>query len=185
MQRFENYHFKGQRNEERILRIYHRHWFVILVQFLLLAFALTLVIGSFLFITVFFPELSRALGSAFVLFLETTFLIFIWFYAFLAWIDYYLDVWIITDQRIVNIEQNGLFARQVSELEFSSIQDVTTEVTGFIPTVLNFGDVYVQTAGERERFVFEQVPDPYAIKGIVMEMHRKANGADRAPERHG
>ena len=109
-----------------------------------------------------------------MLFLLNTFLLFIWLYAFLVWVDYYFDVWIITSQRIVNIEQKGLFNREVSELQFSRIQDVTSVVDGFIPTILNFGDVYVQTAAEEERFVFRQIPDPYTIKDMVMQLSRSS-----------
>lgn len=117
---------------------------------------------------------SDALQPAFLAFLLNTFLLFIWLYAFLVWVDYYFDVWIITSQRIVNIEQKGLFNREVSELQFSRIQDVTSVVDGFIPTILNFGDVYVQTAAEEERFVFRQIPDPYTIKDMVMQLSRSS-----------
>jgi len=61
----------------------------------------------------------------------------------------------------------------VSELEHLRVQDVTTDVKGFFPTLLNYGDVFIQTAGERDRFDFECVPDPYAIKDLVMKMQKK------------
>jgi uncharacterized membrane protein YdbT with pleckstrin-like domain len=98
---------------------------------------------------------------------------FIWITFFLIWIDYYFDVWIITDRRVVNIEQKGLFNRQVSELELLRIQDITTEVTGVIPTILNYGDVFIQTAGENPRFIFRQVSDPYGIKDTLMNLQKK------------
>ncbi len=107
-----------------------------------------------------------------ILFLQNTFLLLIWMYAFLVWIDYYFDVWIITNERIINIEQKGLFVRSVSELKFSRIQDVTSEVHGMIPTILNFGDVKIQTASDEDFFLFRQVPDPYHVKDVVMERLR-------------
>jgi hypothetical protein len=178
MHRFEKYHFRDQHPDERILLVVHRHWFHIALQFLLITLAVALILGSFVFITWYYPTILTALGAPFLYFMQTTFFIFVWFYAFFVWVDYYLDVWIITNERIVNIEQKGFFNRDISELEFSNIQDVTTEVTGFINTMLNFGDVYVQTAAERERFVFEQVPDPYGIKGLIMQLHRESKDHD-------
>lgn len=181
MHSFQNYHFKDQREGEHILKIVHRHWFNILIQFFVIIFALLAIFGSLFFILFFYPALLQAIGYQTVLFIETTAIIFTWLYAFLIWIDYYLDVWIITDQRIVNIEQKGLFLRAASELQLSKIQDVTTDVVGLIPTVLNYGDVFVQTAGEKERFRFRQVPDPYALKGLIMELYKKTENesADR------
>jgi len=92
--------------------------------------------------------------------------------AFLIWIDYYFDVWIITTERVINVEQKGMFSRRVSELSYAKVQDITTEVLGFLPSMLNYGDVYVQTAGEQERFVFRTVSDPYHIKNIIAEQQQ-------------
>ena len=169
------YHFKEQHETEQVIKVIHRHWFNLLIQFFVVVIAALVVFGSWIGLLFFFPTLLQSVGQQTVSFIETTALLFIWFYAFLIWIDYYLDVWIITNERIVNIEQKGLFLREASDLEFSKIQDVTAEVTGLIPTVLNYGDVYVQTAGVIERFKFRQVPDPYALKSLIMERYRKTS----------
>ena len=104
--------------------------------------------------------------------LAILFALITWIFFFLLWIDYYFDVWIITNKRVVNVEQKGLFNREVSELELERIQDITTDVKGVIPTFLNYGDVYVQTAGKTERFDFADVPDPYGIKDIIMNLQK-------------
>lgn len=146
------------------------------MQFFIVFVLLVAIFGSWLFLLSFYPQLLAEMGTTTINFIETTALLFVWFYGFLIWIDYYLDVWIITDERIVNIEQKGLFLREASDLEFSKIQDVTVDVVGLIPTVLNYGDVFIQTAGEKERFKFRQVPDPYALKSLIMAQYRKTNG---------
>jgi hypothetical protein len=79
-------------------------------------------------------------------------------FSFANFIDYYLDVWIVTNERVINIEQKGLFSREVSEKELHKMQDITSDVDGFWATMLNYGDVYIQTAGEKERFVFKHIP---------------------------
>lgn len=168
------HHFQGQHENETVLRIIHRHWFNIVIHLgmvLLLSFFL---MGSIAFLPTLFPEALTEENWPFFLFVQNTLLLFIWLYSFLVWIDYYFDVWIITNERIVNIEQKGLFTRRISELRFSRIQDVTSSVNGLIPTILNFGDVYVQTAAEEERFTFRQVGDPFAVKDHVMTLSRQA-----------
>lgn len=166
------YCFTGQDDGEKILYVIHRHWFDILVQFIFLIAGLFLVGGSFFFFTVLYPDLLGDVRPTFFYFVESFLLLILWFFAFLVWIDYYLDVWIVTDKRIVNIDQRGLFVREMSELHLFRIQDVTSEVQGFFPSMLNYGDVYVQSAGTVERFVFEKVPDPYAVKDILMDLTR-------------
>lgn len=171
---FSRYHFQGQRENEEVLRIIHRHWFNIFLQYIGIGCAALLVTIIFSVLPKVISLPPDALPSIFSSFLLNTFLLFIWLYVFLIWVDYYFDVWIITNERIVNIEQKGLFNREVSELRFSRIQDVTSVVDGFVPTILNFGDVYVQTAAEEERFVFRQIPDPYTIKDMVMRLSRSS-----------
>lgn len=170
---FSRYHFDGQKPQEQILMVVHRHWFDILSQFILVFFMLFALLGSYFYFPLFFPAFKNPLFHNLFSFLENLFLLLTWVVFFIIWIDYYFDVWIVTDQRIVNIEQKGLFSRVVSELELEKIQDITTDVKGIIPTFLNYGNLYVQTAGEMERFIFRNVPDPYGIKDAIMSLQKK------------
>lgn len=178
MSSFSRYHFQGQHENEEVLRIIHRHWFNISVHYAASVLVTLVILSSFIAIPAIFPDLLSVVHPSLFYFVFNTFVLFMWIYAFLVWIDYYFDVWIITNERIVNIEQKGLFARQVSELKFSRVQDVTSVVDGFFPTILNFGDVYVQTAAEQERFAFRQIPDPYAIKDMVMKLSQSSTDED-------
>ena len=83
---------------------------------------------------------------------------------------YFLDRWVVTEKHIIDIEQKSLFYRTFSKQEISRIQDVTSEVRGFFQTMFNFGNVTIQTAGEQERFVFQQVPDPNGIVETIMKV---------------
>lgn len=164
--------FEGQDHDEEILFVIHRHWFNIFIQFLPLLFGLIAIVGIFVAFGLAYPELLGGVDRTLFLFIENTLLIFLWFFGFLIWIDYYLDVWIITNKRIVNIEQRGLFVRHMSEIFLFRVQDTTSEVKGFFPSILNYGDVFIQSAGEQERFLFHKVPDPYGIKDAIMDMAR-------------
>jgi hypothetical protein len=174
MHKFNQFHFKGQKPKEEILLVVHRHWFDIFTQFIVILFMLLLSFGGFLFVPILLPYFSEKFDTNLFYFIQNSFIIFTWLLFFIIWIDYYFDVWIVTNERIVNIEQNGLFSRGVSELELQNIQDITVEVMGIIPTLLNYGNLYVQTAAEKERFVFHNVPDPYAIKDLVMNLQKSS-----------
>lgn len=170
---FSHYHFDGQKAQEKILMVIHRHWFDILSQFILVFLMLFALLGSYFYFPLLFPVFKNPLFHSLFSLLESLFFLLAWVIFFLIWIDYYFDVWIVTDQRIINIEQKGLFARIVSELELEKIQDITTDVKGIIPTFLNYGNLYVQTAGEMERFVFRNIPNPYSIKDLIMALQKK------------
>jgi len=91
---------------------------------------------------------------------------------FVGWLDYYLDVAIITNERIVDIDQQSLFNRRESELHFSKVQDATGSIQGVLATMLDFGDVTVQTAGTQEEFVLDKIPHPYKIAKIIIDLQQ-------------
>jgi len=94
----------------------------------------------------------------------------VWLFAFLEFTDYYLDIWIVTSERILATEQKGLFNRVASELHLAAVQDVTSELRGMVGTFLDFGDVQVQTAGEKERFQFDNVDHPEKVKETIIRL---------------
>ena len=108
------------------------------------------------------------------------FLLFGWLVLFQIFLDYYLDVWVVTNHRIVNISQSGLFNRQTSELRLYRIQDATASITGPLHTVLDFGKVEIQTAGEQSRFVFEDVSHPQEITKTILQLaeHDRSKNID-------
>ncbi|MEK7488199.1 MAG: PH domain-containing protein, partial [Patescibacteria group bacterium] len=79
------------------------------------------------------------------------------------------DVWVLTNQRVIAIDQKGLFARTVSEFDLSRIQDITVEIHGIIPTVLNYGNLLARTASEHENFVLKQVGRPHEVKDALIQ----------------
>lgn len=177
MEVFKNAHFEGQEENEKIFRILHRHWFNILVQFIPGMVCVFLLIMAAGIVPSMFPDFWRNSYTIFWFF-ETLMYMVLWVWSALIFVDYYLDVWVITDRRVVNVEQKGLFLRQVSELRYQKIQDVTTEVEGFFPTLLDFGEVFVQTAGEKARFLFHNIPRPYEIKALIMDLQRRGRQHD-------
>jgi membrane protein YdbS with pleckstrin-like domain len=168
-------HFPGQRPEEKIISVLHRHWFDIASHFVVLAGMVLLIFISLGLSPVIFKTLDIGNASAVPLwFLVSSFLLFLWLYIFLVWIDYYFDVWVITNERIMNIEQKSLFTRVISEVTLTRVQDVTAKIEGFFPTLLDFGDILVQTAGEEKHFHFRNVPNPEQYKEEIMVLVKAA-----------
>jgi uncharacterized membrane protein YdbT with pleckstrin-like domain len=99
---------------------------------------------------------------------------------FVAWLDYYLDVGVVTDQRVVDTDQRGLFQRKTSELEAEMIQDVSAQRHGLLQLLFNFGDVIIQTAGERPNFTFTAIPKPMDFVKTITETYRIRKEGDAA-----
>lgn len=100
----------------------------------------------------------------------SAFFLYAWLFLYQAFLDYYLDIWVITNFRILNIEQTGLFSRRISEIRLYRIQDATATVSGALHTLLNYGKVEIQSAGENPHFVFEDIPDPNGVTKTILHL---------------
>lgn len=149
---------------EKIILLLRRHWFVIVIKILLwVIVAILPPIFYFMLGNVLTGFFNHELFYPLLVLFTSIFYLYVWLFMFFSFIDYYLDVWIVTNERIINIELKGLFSRVVSEQKLFRVQDVTSEMEGFFPTFLNYGTVYIQSAAEKERFIFEQVPRPNEV----------------------
>ncbi len=165
---------------EKMVFFIRRHIIVFLGQVLLVAVMGLVPVAGYFLVAAMWPLLLTGPVSRPILALITSaYYLNLWLFFLSLFVDYYLDAWIVTDDRVINIEQRGLFSRTVSEVDLANIQDVTSEVKGFLPYVFNYGEVYIQTAAETERFQFEQVPKPHDIRmrllGLI-EADRKKQG---------
>jgi uncharacterized membrane protein YdbT with pleckstrin-like domain len=158
--------------QEKVIRVVRKHWFVLLAQgfYYLLMCIIPFV---FVFTIVEFPigEAFTFSGPGFLVgvFVVTFWLFLIWNAMFLTVTDYLLDVLVLTDKRIFEVEQHGLFRRESSTFRIDRIQDVTVEVKGIIATFLNFGNIHIHTAGEGHDFVGKMMTDPYSVKKQINE----------------
>jgi hypothetical protein len=106
---------------------------------------------------------------SFLIFAYSLFLSIIWIFLFISWTDYFVDVWIVTDSRIVDFELKGLFHKDVASVRLDDIQDVKVIVNGIIESWLKIGNISVQTAGADKEFVIKGVCEPDKMKLKIME----------------
>lgn len=61
------------------------------------------------------------------------------------WMSWHFSVFIVTDQRLIQITQKGFFNRSVVDMALRQIQMVNYEVAGLSETLLGFGTIMMQT----------------------------------------
>jgi len=168
-------HVPNQHDGEEIVFHLRRHWFIFFKIFLFFVFLTLIPLALYFLINQNMPALLASdIGYPLLLVLFLSYYLILLVGLLMAWTETYLDVWTITTDRIINREQNGLFNRVVSELDLKRVQDVTAEQKGFFATIFYYGDVYIQSAGVKERFVFEQISQPYKIAKTIQQLDEKA-----------
>ena len=153
------------------IAVFRRHWVVFLLELLLPIVLGAIPFGVHAFLRANFPDiLTGTIGYPALVLGAGAYELGILLFLYTQFLDYELDMWVITNDRFINIEQQGLFSRTVAELDLWRVQDVTSEVKGVIPTFFNYGNVYVQTAGAVDRFELEQIPHPHEVRKLLLDM---------------
>jgi len=152
--------------DETVLEICRRHWIYLwptIVLFLVLAILPPLIIALLLSAAGGFE------GTAAKVFWVVAGLYLLYWAGriFFAWYRYRHDIWVITNQRIVDSFKRHPFSLVLSTADLVSVQDMTVEREGIFKTMLDYGDIVCQTAAEQQEFRMVGVPHPRAIQALV------------------
>lgn len=163
---FKNYFSQELKEGEKVVHVIKKHWItfswslfkvfiILLIPFLLIYFLFATMWGTIVFFVIIIIGLV---------------------YGVFEWVNWYFDSLIITNKRIIDIDQKSIFSRKVSEAYYDKIQDVTFETTGFFSTMFNYGKINIQTAGSKEVMQMDHVENPKKIQEMIMELQQKIKG---------
>jgi len=159
---------------EEILSVIRRHWFYVFKQCVFIALLVFLPLLGLLSFLVFVPQ-SNSVGvlasyAPHIVFLYAFWLLINVMLLASIWTDYYLDIWCITNRRIIKIDQVSLFNRETGSFRLERMQDVNVEINGILATFLDYGTIHVQTASaDLEEFKATYLPRPQEIKSQILK----------------
>ena len=167
--------FDTQASEETIILLLRKHW-VTNISWLLLGLLLLFIPTSIFPIMIsrgFFSLIPTHFMVAFTL---------VWYlascgYILLNFITWYFNVYIVTNERVIDVDFYQLLYKQLSSTRISRVQDLTYKLGGMVRAIFDYGDVFIQTAGTEENFEFEAVPHPGQVVRIIGELTEKREEA--------
>lgn len=159
--------FPERDNEEEIYLALRQHWFT---NFKWIAFAIIM-----LFVPTLFNYLSflNILPPNYRFEVSLFWFLLTFLYAFEKFLGWYFNVFIITSQRVVDIDFHNMLNKHFAEADLDVIQDVSSSVKGIFGTFLNFGDVLIQTASEINQINFEKIPNPEKVIKLIRELREE------------
>jgi hypothetical protein len=162
---------------EQVVQLCRRHWWFLWPRTILwIAFAVVpLAVAAWLL------EWAGILDDAKFVFgpVAAIWLLFWGVRLLLNWYQYTRDIWVITNQRIVDSTQPTPFRHTLATADLINLQDISVEKSGVIPSMLNFGDVVCQTAGGASNFRIAGVPDPTNVQLLIDKERDRERRADR------
>jgi uncharacterized membrane protein YdbT with pleckstrin-like domain len=100
-----------------------------------------------------------------------------------------LDIIIITNSRVIGIEQLSTLSRTVTECSLDRVQEVNAHTAGILQTIFGFGDVHIRTASETSNMIIKYSPDPIEnsrrINNIIQEYRNSHENQKKSEENKG
>ncbi|OGG01614.1 hypothetical protein A2Z33_07545 [Candidatus Gottesmanbacteria bacterium RBG_16_52_11] len=93
--------------------------------------------------------------------------------SFLHW---YFNIYIVTNERIVDIDFMYLLYKHFAVAELHKIQDISFAAGGVFAAIFDYGDVFIQTASEVPTIRFEKVPKPHIVVETIRDLTEIAEG---------
>jgi hypothetical protein len=153
------------RPDEEVAAVLHHHPITYLKQFLITA---VLILLSFFLMFYLFSlgQLGAALFSA-LLFTGI-------FYGSREFYIWYNNIFIITTQRIIDIDQTGFFHKTVSEVTLEKILDISYYVHGILQTILNLGTIKITEPGAS--LILRNIKEVAKVNQVVTDLIREQTG---------
>lgn len=90
------------------------------------------------------------------------------------WTDHYLDLWIVTNRRIISVDQISLFNRKVTSLSLDRIQEIIVKEENFMQAFFHYGTLDIETASPTDGdATMEGIPRPESVRRSILEQTGK------------
>ncbi len=162
-------HISLLKDNEKIVMTLHRHWIILIFHFL---YFLALFVSSWILVSYQTTIIDLTGSSLYWWGLSLYWIIFLTF-ILIDWINDELDIFIITDSRVIGIEQISALSRNVTECSLDRVQEVNAHTAWVLQTIFWFWDVHIHTASETSNMIVNYAPDPIEncrrINNIIQE----------------
>ena len=166
--------FPSQDPDEEVIFFLRKHWFLFLVVFLIV-FGMLIVPTIFVVISIkAYPEFFTGSVVNLLVIFASMYLLFLCGASLISFINLYFDIVILTNKRIIDINQKGLFHRVIDELDLLHIEDASAHVRGIFGTFFDYGNVEIQTAGAARNFIFQGIPHPRQVSRQILNQYKKS-----------
>lgn len=165
----EGFSFQTQKHNETILLFLRRH-FITNLLWIVAAIILSIIPIVFIALNFKFPLLTTIqIPRQFVIILTLFYYLILFSYIFINFLTWFYNVFLVTNERVIDIDYSNIVIHNVAETRVGQIEDVHYVQSGFVRSLFNFGDVFIQTAGSEKIFEALAVPKPREAANIIAD----------------
>ncbi len=169
------HHFKWQDPDEIIIVHLHKHNWVLIRHSIFPIFVLLVdLVGCGYWAYKSGGALALLVGALLAL-LPLGFILYLY-------LDHENDNYVVTNKRVVHEERVLIFREARAEAPLRAVQDIQESQVGLLAQIWDFGDLIIETAGERGHVVFREIPDPEGTRDAILKQINRVQAGSRAEE---
>jgi uncharacterized membrane protein YdbT with pleckstrin-like domain len=168
--------FKWQDRDEVIIINLHKHNVILYQHLIFPIFVLLTVISGCAY---WYAQSASPLALLAGIVLSLAPLLFSLYLA----VDHFNDNYVVTNKRVVHEERVPLLRESRSEAPLRTVQDIQESQEGILAQIYNYGNLIIETAGERGHVVFRQIANPQKVRDTIFEQIQRVQASARAEER--
>lgn len=163
--------FQTQKHDESIILFLRAH-FITNLAWIIVSLILIILPIIILF---FLPRLgvnflSSSQATRFTGVYITFYGLIVFSYIFINFLHWFYNVFLVTTERVVDIDYSDIVVHNIAVTNLDHIEDVNYTQSGFIPTIFNYGNLFVQTAGNEKNFEALSIPKPRTATHIIGDL---------------
>jgi hypothetical protein len=167
-----NVHFETQNKGEKVFILLRRHFITNIGWIISNVFYLTLPFLLYLILQIFQQNIFELFSAKFTTLLLLTFYTLVATNILRHFVDWYFNIYIVTDERVINYAFKPFVSRDITELTLEDIEDIREENVGVLASFFNFGNVSVFTAADQSVITFYYIPSPMLVRDKISDLSK-------------
>lgn len=168
--------FQTQKENEKIVLFLRSH-FITNLSWILTTLILVILpfVGLALLSSLELDFLSTPAAGRFTTVFTLLYYLLVFSYVFISFLHWFYNVFIVTTERVVDIDYSDIVVHNIAVTSLTHVQDVNYTQSGFISTFFNYGHLFVQTAGNERNFEAFSIPEPRKATHIIGDLTGKGH----------
>ncbi len=121
--------------------------------------------------------IQNFLSQGRLLVINLFFIIFIFSYIWFNILNWYFNVGIVTNKRVIDIDFYAILYKEITVAQLGKIEDITVKSGGYFQSLFDYGSVFIQTAGSDVNVEFIDIPYPSAVTQVINKSLSKKHGS--------
>lgn len=156
--------FETQDDKEEVVLFLRQHP-IVNISWIVTAIVMLVLPSVF----IFFPPYANV-GANFQFIITISWYLFVYGFSLAKFMGWFFNIYILTDERVVDVDFKNIFFRRISTAKIEEIQDVNIQSSGSFETFFGYGSLFIQTAAEVSEFDFLYVPSPDKVGKILNQL---------------